>query len=181
LSGLWKVSTKFYNAYQKKQRLDSRRLKGLIIDERYILSEEDEFLLKNFTIALFFDEAHQIFHATKSTELKFYPAHSYYKKISDLMGRKRGFKYNLLVTQKCMELYYGFRKSFNKLFVGYITFQNDKDYMSSDLGIRKDDIILITRLEKYEWAVVDLDRYHSRFLKPVSKFRAYLSPAGQPL
>ncbi len=181
LAGLWKLSNKFYNAYLKNQRLEDRRNSNLPISENFLLTEDEKFLLKNFWIALFFDEAHQIFHATKSTDLKYYPAHSYYKKISDLMGRKRGFKYNFLVTQKCMELYYGFRKSFTKLFVGSLVFQNDKDYMNVDLAIKKDHVGIICSLNKYEWAVVNLDKYHSNFAKCVSKFKSYLSPCGQPV
>jgi len=181
LGGLWDLSIKFYNAFQKSQRLSDRRIKGLEIEEKHLLDDDDEFLLKNFWIALLFDEAHQIFNATKSTELKYFPAHYYYKKISDLMGRKRGFKYNLLVTQKIMELYYGFRKSFNSLYLGSIVYQNDRDYMNSELGIKKDDIGVICRLRKYEWAVVNLDRYHSKLPRSVAKFKAYLSPAGQPV
>jgi len=180
LNGLWALSTKFYNAFLKYQRLQDRKERGLEISEAQKLTEDEAFLLKNFWIALLFDEAHQIFHATKSTELKYYPAHSYYKKISDLMGRKRGFKYNFLVTQKCMELYYGFRKSFSKLFVGSVIFQNDKDYMYTELGIKKDHIQDICRLGKYEWAVVDLDKYHSRITKCIKKIKSYLSPCGQP-
>jgi hypothetical protein len=179
LSGLWKVSNKFYNAYLKYQRLKNKKANGGVINEKDKLTEDEAFLLENFTIALLFDEAHQIFHATKSTELKYFPAHSYYKKISDLMGRKRGFKYNFLITQKCMELYYGFRKSFTALYVGSVIFQNDKEYMITELGISKDNVGAICRLNKYEWAVVNLDKYSSRVAKCVSKFKAYLSPCGQ--
>lgn len=180
LGGLWKLSTKFYNAFLKNQRLENRKSQGLRIESYHLLTDDESFLLKNFWVALLFDEAHQIFHATKSTELKYFPAHSYYKKISDLMGRKRGFKYNLLVTQKCMELYYGFRKSFTYLYVGSIIFQNDREYMNTELGIKKEHISRICRLTKYEWAVVNLDLYHSRVTKCIRKFKSYLSPSGQP-
>jgi len=179
LDGLWKVSNKYYNAYLKYQRLKNRKSNNEEIREKDKLTDDESFLLSNFTIALFFDEAHQIFHATKSTELKYFPAHSFYKKISDLMGRKRGFKYNFLITQKCMELYYGFRKSFTYLYVGSIIFQNDKDYMITELGMKKDDVSVTCRLNKYEWAVVNLDKYHSEIAKCIVKFKAYLSPAGQ--
>jgi len=181
LGGLWDLSVKFYNSFLKYQRLVSKRDKGLEIREKDKLTEDEAFLLKNFWVGLFFDEAHQIFNATKSTELKYYPAHYYYKKISDLMGRKRGFKYNFLVTQKIMELYYGFRKSFNKLYLGNIIYQNDRDYMNTELGIKKDHIAKICGLGKYQWAVVDLDKYHSRVAGCIKKFTAYLSPSGQSI
>jgi hypothetical protein len=180
LHGLWDVSNKFYSAFLKQQRLDRLIEEGKEIKPNYLLSEDEKFLLKNFWIAIFMDEAHQILNATKSQELKYFPAHAYYKKISDLMGRKRGFKYNLLVTQKCMELYYGFRKSFNKLYVGSSTFTNDKQYMNQELTISPKDVMEICELKKFEWAIVDLDMYQTRRLQSVTKIRAYLSPSGQP-
>jgi hypothetical protein len=51
--------------------------------------------------------------------------------------------------------------------------------MSSELGIRREHVGSICKLSKYEWAVVDLDKYHSRYAKCIKKFKAYLSPAGQ--
>ena len=78
-----------------------------------------------------------------------------------------------------MELYYGFRKSFNQLYLGSIIYQNDRDYMQTELGIKKDHISKICSLGKYQWAVVNLDKYHSRSAGCVKKFVAYLSPAGQ--
>jgi len=179
LAGLWDLSNQFYSAFLKNQRIELLKSEGKEYENKYTMSEDEKFLLKNFWIAIFMDEAHQILHNTKSTDLKYFPAHSYYKKIADLMGRKRGFKYNFLITQKCMELYYGFRKSFTYLFLGSTIFQNDKDYMQDELSIKKDHIGAITALNKYEWAVVNLDKYHSRKANCIKKFKAYLSPCGQ--
>jgi len=46
LGGLWDLSIKFYNAFQKSQRLSDRRIKGLEIEEKHLLDDDDEFLLK---------------------------------------------------------------------------------------------------------------------------------------
>ena len=126
------------------------------------------------------EEAHQILYNTKSTELKSFPAHLYYKKITDLMGRKRMFKYSIIVTQKVMEIYFGFRKSFDYLLLGSVVFQYDKDYMHHELDIDDDHIKIMTNLPKYSWSITSISKYQSRKKNCVNFFKAYLSQCGQP-
>lgn len=170
LKQLWDISTIYYNAHLKKQ--DNQKL-----------DEFEEFLLVHWTVALLMDEAHQILYATKSGGMALeskHPSHYWFKKITALMGRKRGYKYSFIVTQKFMEIFYGIRTTFDELIIGQTVYPDDKVFLEQDLKIRPNHITKMTRLPRFCWTFLNIDRYQKRRKKCASKVRVFLSPAGQP-
>lgn len=169
LKQLWDVSNDYYNAFLKKQTNEE-------------LSEWEDFLLKNWTIALIMEEAHQILYATKSGGMSLeskHPAHYWFKKIVALMGRKRGFKYSFIVTQKFMEIFYGIRTAFDELIIGDNLYPDDKMYLENDLKIKLLHLNKMTKLPRYSWTFLDIGAYQKRKKRCASRVKVYLSPAGQ--
>ncbi len=170
LKELWQISNIFYNAYLKQQA-------------KQPLDEFEQFLIDHWTIMLIMEEAHQILYATKSSGMALeskHPSHYWFKKITALMGRKRGFKRSMIVTQKFMEIFYGIRTTFDDLILGSTIYPDDKVFLEQDLKIDQDHINKMTRLPKFAWAFVDIQAYQKRKKKCVAKVRCYLSPCGQP-
>jgi len=166
---LWEVGKDFFNASLKKQNGEK-------------LSEYEEFLLIWWTVGLFLDEAYNIIYQTKSSGLAMdskHPAHVWFKKITALMGRKRGFKYSFIITQKFMEIYFGVRTSFHSLILGNSIYPDDKEFLEMDLHINQDHINKLTSLPKYSWTMLDIDAYQKRKRGCAVKFKSYLSPCGQ--
>lgn len=170
LRKLWRTSIVYYNAYLKSLRPETAE----------DLSDDEQFLLKHFSIALLVDEGHQILYNSPSITLTSFPAHHYFKKIASLMGRKRMFKYNFIVTQAMMEIYHGFRKKFNYLCLGSEVFEDDKSYFEKELKFLKEDVLEMTNNQKHCWSFTNISDYKKRKKFSVHFFKAYLSPCGQP-
>lgn len=179
LRKLFEISTEYYNAYTKKDRIEKAEKDGKKTEE--VLSEKEKFLIENFYIALIFEESHQIlFQLSGGSNIQNYPAHFTYKQISDLLGRKRGFKYNYLVTQRIMELYKYFRKQQNFLVVGNEVNQDDIDYMLKEMRFPKESLKHIINLPKFGFSIIDVSALSSKKDGSVVKFKAWRAPAGMP-
>ena len=164
---LWEIGQEYYNATLKTRK--------------DVFTDWEMFLLKNFTIGLFMEEAHQILYATRSGGMAIesnHPAHAWFKKITTLMGRKRGFKYSFIITQAFMEIFYGVRKKFTFLMIGDSIFPDDINFIESDLKVNPKHLIKMTRLPKFSWTILDIEKYGKRKAGCASKFRSYLSPCG---
>ncbi len=178
LRKLLTFSNVYYNAYTKKDRIRRAEEKGEKTDEK--LSDDEEFLVKNFYLALFFEESHQIlYRIAGNPNLENYPAHYSYRQISDLLGRKKGFKYNFLVTQRIMELYKYFRKQQNFLILGSEVYLDDIDYMLKEMRFPNKAIPFIVSLQKYCFSIIDVISLQSNKRDSIVKFKAFRSPAGQ--
>lgn len=173
LRKLWLLSYEYDSAVNKSLRIQN--------GAEEVLSEREQFLVDHFYIALIFEESHQIFWNTTSTQLISFPSHFAYKQISDLLGRKKGFKYNFLVTQRIMELYKYFRKQHHKLLLGYLLYEDDKEYMRTELRFPEEDIDIMCSLKKFSFTLVDVNEYKNHQSDSVTKIKIYRSPCGQPM
>lgn len=178
LKKLFALSNVYYNAYTKRDRIRKIEEKGEKSNET--LSEDELFLINNFYIALFFEESHQILYQLGGgCNLENYPAHYTYKQISDLLGRKKGFKYNFLVTQRIMELYKYFRKQQNFLVIGSEVYSDDIDYMLKEMRFPKKSIPHIISLGKFCFSIIDVVSLQANKRDSIVKFQAFRSPCGQ--
>jgi hypothetical protein len=131
---------------------------------------------------LFIEEAHQILYATKSSGEALaskHPAHVWFEKITSLMGRKRGFKISMIITQKFMSIFYKVRTSFDYFLLGTNIYPDDKFFMEKDLKIKPQHINRLIKLPKFGWCLLDINKYQKRVPKPAVKFKSYMSPSGQ--
>lgn len=177
LRKLFELSNVYYNAYTKRDRMERAKDKGIETTE--VMTDDEKFLIDNFYVALFFEESHQILYQSQSLNLNSCPAHYSYKQISDLLGRKKGFKYNFLVTQRIMELYIYFRKQSNYLIIGSEVYDDDINYMIKEMKFPKQAIPMIVGLPKYSFSLVNSAKMQARKDGSIAKFSAYRSPCGQ--
>ena len=178
LRKLFELSNMYYNAYTKKERIERSKLSGEISTE--VLSEDEEWLINNFYLSIFMEESHQIVYALSGNpNLENYPAHYTYKQISDLLGRKKGFKYNFLITQRIMEIYKYFRNQQNFLIVGSEVYAEDVDFMVKEMHFPKNAIAQLINLPKFGFSIIDVHALRARRKESVVKFLSWRSPCGQ--
>lgn len=177
LRKLFELSNVYYNAYTKLDRINKATNLGTVSTES--LDDTENFLVKNFYLALFFEESHQIFFQTNSLKLVSFPAHYTYKQISDLLGRKKGFKYNFLVTQRIMELYKYFRMQQKYLVIGSEVYEDDREFMRTEMKFDKKIIPEICMLPKFGFSLINVNDMRTKKAGSVVKFKAFRSPCGQ--
>lgn len=146
------------------------------------LTDDEKFLVKNFQIALIFEEAHRFFPNTKATEFLSYPAIMYYKDISRAVGRKQGFKYSFLISQEIMMLCHALRKlsGDDEVFLGSKLGTDDREYLHEIYKVPDETVSAMVSLPKYSWAVFRPTKFQNKRKGFVSQFKAYRSPVGVP-
>ncbi len=172
LRKLWQLSNKYREAVIKYNNLKESN------SEQDILTKEQKQLLKYFHIALLFEEAHQFFPATTSRVLLSFPAHNYFRKISGQLGRKRGFKYNFLITQAVEYLYDTFRNKPDYIFLGSKLGIDDREWLHKDIKLKEDHIAKLLNLRKFCFCIIDPLMYHNRNLNWATKFKCFRSPCA---
>lgn len=178
LNALWKTSNKFTTAVYKKARKVS--------DPTIELTEDDEFFINSFVIGLFFEEAHQFFPPTTTKVLRSFPAHHVFKQISMQMGRKRGFKYNFLITQRLELIYKEFRSEWDYILLGSKTDGTDREQLYNffkriipDYKLARQLAIGVCKNDKFEFCIVNLHDVANGKTGSITQFMPFLAPMAQ--
>lgn len=173
MRSLFDLSIEYNNAVDKDK-------KGMA------LSERERWLAENFVIGLLFEEAHRFFPPTTVKVLKSFPAHDIFRMISAQLGRKKGFKYTILISQRREFIYKEFRSEFDWLLLGSkIDFSDKEDIyrmvkkIIPDPDLAAEFTVAICKNSRFEWSLTDVNKLTNLEKGCAVRLKTFVAPCGQ--